>query len=138
MSNYTPEAANSTFRTTGAFYRALISRPTEKIKRYTIAAGATALVMTKGNPHTVTIRNVGTVDVRYAHEEEEAESTTEYLELNAGDRHKFEYHISGYEIQQVGRMQVLKAIFHCEWSDDLYVYNPSATTSAIVEVLVIG
>ena len=136
MSNYTPESAYSVYRNTGQFYRALISRPTETIKRYTIATVTEQQVLTKGNPHTVTIRNLSGFDLRFGHDTG-LSSATNYLTLLAGEERKFEYHISGYELVQVGRSQVLKAIFHCEWSDDMYIYNPGGG-SAVVEVLVVG
>lgn len=141
MSTSTNEASDfayNLFRTGGQFYKALISRPTEKVKRYTIAAEGTVKVMNKGNPHTVRIRNVGLVDVRFAHDEDGAESSTEYLALQVGEQKYFEYHISGFEwLEHKGKFYQ-RAIFHCEWSDDMYVYNPDATNAATVEVLIIG
>lgn len=77
----------------------------------------------------MTIRNTGTVDLRIGHTSEEAGSTANFIELNVGEVKKFEIHYGGLE--PVRNTGIYKQIFHCEWSDDLFVRNANGIAGEV-------
>lgn len=128
--NLNNQAAAELLRQPQDVYRAVITRPDSKLLRWTIAAGTTVHVIQAGDYHTITLKNVGNSDVRYGHDEDEAEGTSAYGELNVGEVKKFDIHYSAVQDYADG---VKKIVFHCEWSDDMWIYNPGAVAT-VVEV----